>query len=194
MLLLNASGCLDALTAPGGRAAARRVRDEDGHARAARGQPAGADRRDRLRDAELDRSREPRARARSSPRRCRAARALGVPIWVSVGGFSRARVRRDVRSGSRTSTIELNLSCPNVDEAPESAAEIVARLPRGDRTCRSTRSFRRRPGTSPRSRGRSRRRAPTASRSSTRCAALALDDAPRDRGSRAAPAATRDRR
>ena len=27
---------------------------------------------------------------------------------------------------SRTSTIELNLSCPNVDEAPESAAEIVA--------------------------------------------------------------------
>ena len=49
-----------------------------------------------------------------------------MPLWVSVGGFARARVRRDVRAGSRTCTIELNLSCPNVDEAPESAAEIVA--------------------------------------------------------------------
>ena len=31
-----------------------------------------------------------------------------------------------MRARSTTSTIELNLSCPNVDEAPESAAEIVA--------------------------------------------------------------------
>ena len=54
---------------------------------------------------------------------------LGVPIWVSVGGFSahdyadmceRLDKRADVQ------TIELNLSCPNVEEAPETAAELVA--------------------------------------------------------------------
>jgi dihydroorotate dehydrogenase (NAD+) catalytic subunit len=54
--------------------------------------------------------------------------ALGVPIWVSVGGFSAADYastcelldgRDDVR------TIELNLSCPNVEEAPEASAELV---------------------------------------------------------------------
>jgi dihydroorotate dehydrogenase (NAD+) catalytic subunit len=55
--------------------------------------------------------------------------ALGVPLWVSVGGFAAREyaescARLDGRA--EVSTIELNLSCPNVDEAPESAAEIVA--------------------------------------------------------------------
>ena len=54
--------------------------------------------------------------------------ALGLQVWVSVGGFSaqdyvaiceRLDERADVR------VLELNLSCPNVDEAPESAAHIV---------------------------------------------------------------------
>jgi len=58
-----------------------------------------------------------------------ALQGLGVPVWVSVGGFSasdyassceRLETRDDVV------TIELNLSCPNVEEAPETAAEIVA--------------------------------------------------------------------
>jgi dihydroorotate dehydrogenase (NAD+) catalytic subunit len=56
-------------------------------------------------------------------------RRLELPIWVSVGGFSAddyasvcARLDHD-----DVAVIELNLSCPNVDEAPESAAEIVAR-------------------------------------------------------------------
>ena len=56
--------------------------------------------------------------------------ALGVPLWVSVGGFSAddyARALRAARRARRTSTsIELNLSCPNVEEAPETAAELVA--------------------------------------------------------------------
>jgi dihydroorotate dehydrogenase (NAD+) catalytic subunit len=53
---------------------------------------------------------------------------LGVPIWVSVGGF-RADDYADTceRLGrDEVAAIELNLSCPNVDGAPEPAAEIVA--------------------------------------------------------------------
>jgi dihydroorotate dehydrogenase (NAD+) catalytic subunit len=54
---------------------------------------------------------------------------LEVPIWVSVGGFSAADYadvceRLDERD--EVATIELNLSCPNVEEAPETAAELVA--------------------------------------------------------------------
>jgi dihydroorotate dehydrogenase (NAD+) catalytic subunit len=52
-------------------------------------------------------------------------RALGVPLWVSVGGFA-AREYAETCALLHDVTIELNLSCPNVDEAPESAAEIVA--------------------------------------------------------------------
>jgi dihydroorotate dehydrogenase (NAD+) catalytic subunit len=54
-------------------------------------------------------------------------RELGVPLWISVGGFCAedyaetcARLPREIAA------IELNLSCPNVDEAADSAAEIVA--------------------------------------------------------------------
>lgn len=56
-------------------------------------------------------------------------RELERPLWVSVGGFScrdyvdlceRLDLRDDV------STIELNLSCPNVEEAPEPIAQIVS--------------------------------------------------------------------
>jgi dihydroorotate dehydrogenase (NAD+) catalytic subunit len=52
-------------------------------------------------------------------------RELGLPLWVSVGGFS-ADEYAETCSLLDDVTIELNLSCPNVDEAPESAAEIVA--------------------------------------------------------------------
>lgn len=55
--------------------------------------------------------------------------ALGVPIWVSVGGFSTDDFRmicERLDGEDVVTTIELNLSCPNVDEAPESAAELVA--------------------------------------------------------------------
>ena len=52
-------------------------------------------------------------------------RELGVPLWVSVGGFA-AHEYAETCAQLDDVTIELNLSCPNVDEAPEAAAEIVA--------------------------------------------------------------------
>ena len=52
-------------------------------------------------------------------------RELGLPIWVSVGGFSAADYAETCERLEDV-TIELNLSCPNVDEAPEGAAAIVA--------------------------------------------------------------------
>jgi dihydroorotate dehydrogenase (NAD+) catalytic subunit len=54
---------------------------------------------------------------------------LGLPLWVSVGGFAAsdyAEICAALDDRSEVTAIELNLSCPNVEEAPESAAEIVA--------------------------------------------------------------------
>jgi dihydroorotate dehydrogenase (NAD+) catalytic subunit len=123
-VLLNASGCLDALTAPqvarsldafvtktitpeprGGNPPVRIAETEHGMLNAIGLANPG-------RDAFL---------ADVLPR----LRALGVPIWVSVGGFSAAEYA-ETCAALEDVTIELNLSCPNVDEAPESAAAIVA--------------------------------------------------------------------
>jgi dihydroorotate dehydrogenase (NAD+) catalytic subunit len=54
--------------------------------------------------------------------------ALGVPIWVSVGGFSAADYASTCElldAQGDVTTIELNLSCPNVEEAPEASGELV---------------------------------------------------------------------
>jgi dihydroorotate dehydrogenase (NAD+) catalytic subunit len=54
---------------------------------------------------------------------------LGVPLWVSVGGFSGtdyAVVCEKLDDLEVVDVIELNLSCPNVDEVPETAAELVS--------------------------------------------------------------------
>jgi dihydroorotate dehydrogenase (NAD+) catalytic subunit len=54
---------------------------------------------------------------------------LGTELWVSVGGFSAedfATVCERLDGEDGVSILELNLSCPNVDEAPETAAELVA--------------------------------------------------------------------
>ena len=54
---------------------------------------------------------------------------LGIPLWVSVGGFSAADYAlctEALNGHDEVVAVELNLSCPNVDEAPESAAEIVS--------------------------------------------------------------------
>jgi dihydroorotate dehydrogenase (NAD+) catalytic subunit len=57
----------------------------------------------------------------------RLASELDVPIWVSVGGFTAREYAETCEQLTRddVACVELNLSCPNVDEAPESAAEIV---------------------------------------------------------------------
>ena len=54
---------------------------------------------------------------------------LGVPLWVSVGGFSAedfGAMCSALDGFATVAAVELNLSCPNVEEAPETAAELVA--------------------------------------------------------------------
>jgi dihydroorotate dehydrogenase (NAD+) catalytic subunit len=57
-------------------------------------------------------------------------RSLDVPLWVSVGGFAVAdytALCEELDGEDGVEAIELNVSCPNVDEAPEGAAEVVRR-------------------------------------------------------------------
>jgi len=49
-----------------------------------------------------------------------------LPLWISVGGFCAADYAETCARLHDVEAIELNLSCPNVDEAADSAAEIVA--------------------------------------------------------------------
>jgi len=124
-VLLNASGCLDALTAPdtartfdafvtktvtplprGGNAPVRIAETDAGM----------------LNSIGLANPGIERFLAENLPR----LRELAVPIWVSVGGFSAQEYAETCALLDDVATIELNLSCPNVDEAAESAAEIVA--------------------------------------------------------------------
>ena len=54
---------------------------------------------------------------------------LGVPIWVSVGGFETddfADICSRLDDHAAVSAIELNISCPNVDAPGESTGQTVA--------------------------------------------------------------------
>jgi dihydroorotate dehydrogenase (NAD+) catalytic subunit len=54
---------------------------------------------------------------------------LGVPVWVSAGGFTAedyALVCRRLDGRPEVAAIELNVSCPNVDSPAEATEEIVA--------------------------------------------------------------------
>jgi dihydroorotate dehydrogenase (NAD+) catalytic subunit len=127
-LLLNASGCLDALVAPDV------ARTLDGFVtKTVTPLPREGNRPTRI--AETDHGmlnsiglQNPGIDAFVAtvlPR----LQELTVPIWVSVGGFSAAdyaRCAEAMNGRDAVAAVELNLSCPNVDEAPESAAEIVA--------------------------------------------------------------------
>ena len=124
MLLLNASGCLDALTAPDV------ARSLDGFVTKTI-TPLPRDGNAPVRIAETEHGML-NAIGLANPGRVTFVaevlprlRELGVPLWVSVGGFS-AGDYAETCAVLEDVTIELNLSCPNVDEAPESAAEIVA--------------------------------------------------------------------
>jgi dihydroorotate dehydrogenase (NAD+) catalytic subunit len=127
-MMLNASGCLDALTAP---AVARSL------------------------DAFVTKTVTPLPREGNAPPRIAEVEhgmlnsiglanpgidrflahtlpqlgELGVPVWVSVGGFAVADYadlcdRLDDRP--EVAAIELNVSCPNVDDVSASVGEIVA--------------------------------------------------------------------
>jgi dihydroorotate dehydrogenase (NAD+) catalytic subunit len=122
--LLNASGCLDALTAPDV------ARSLDAFVTKTV-TPEPRDGNPPVRIAETDHGMlnsiglaNP-GRERFLAETLPALRGLGPPLWVSVGGFSAAEYAETCARLDEV-TIELNLSCPNVDEAPESAAEIVA--------------------------------------------------------------------
>jgi dihydroorotate dehydrogenase (NAD+) catalytic subunit len=124
VLLLNASGCLDALTVPD---VARQL---DAFVTKTV-TPEPRDGNPPVRIAETDFGML-NAIGLANPGRDRflaetlpALRSIGVPLWVSVGGFA-AQEYAETCAALEGVTIELNLSCPNVDEAPESAAEIVA--------------------------------------------------------------------
>jgi dihydroorotate dehydrogenase (NAD+) catalytic subunit len=54
---------------------------------------------------------------------------LDIPLWVSIGGFAAedyAALASLLDGRDEVATIELNVSCPNVEETPGSAAEVVA--------------------------------------------------------------------
>ncbi|HZT16617.1 MAG TPA: hypothetical protein VFA19_11770 [Gaiellaceae bacterium] len=124
MLLLNASGCLDALVAPDvARAFDAFVTKTVTPARREGNAPPRIAETDAgmLNAIGLANPGRDAFVSKVLPR----LRALGRPIWVSVGGFSAADYAETCARLDGV-TIELNLSCPNVDEAPETAAEIVA--------------------------------------------------------------------
>jgi dihydroorotate dehydrogenase (NAD+) catalytic subunit len=124
-VLLNASGCLDALTAPDTARALDAFVTKTVTPLPRAGNPPV-----RIAETEfgmlnsigLANPGRERFLAEVLPR----LRELGVPIWVSVGGFSAREYAETCERLGGIAAVELNLSCPNVDEAPESAAEIVA--------------------------------------------------------------------
>ena len=126
--ILNASGCLDGLTAP---EVARSL------------------------DAYVTKTVTPRPREGNAPIRIAETEAgmlnsiglanpgidrflehylprlaeLDVPLWVSIGGFAvedYAALASVLDGRDEVQTIELNVSCPNVEETPESAADVVS--------------------------------------------------------------------
>jgi dihydroorotate dehydrogenase (NAD+) catalytic subunit len=125
--LLNASGCLDALTAP------EVARQLDGFVtktitplpREGNAPPRIAETAHGMLNAiGLANPGRERFLSEALPRLA----LVGVPIWVSVGGFCAADYAETCAALDRdaVAAVELNLSCPNVDEAADSAAEIVA--------------------------------------------------------------------
>jgi dihydroorotate dehydrogenase (NAD+) catalytic subunit len=127
-VLLNASGCLDALVAPDvARALDAFVtktvtplpRDGNTPVRIAE-TDVGMLNSIGLANPGID-----RFLTRNLPR----LEQLGVPLWVSVGGFETddyAEICSRLDDYASVSAIELNVSCPNVEATVESAAQIVA--------------------------------------------------------------------
>jgi dihydroorotate dehydrogenase (NAD+) catalytic subunit len=123
--LLNASGCLDALTAP------ETVALLDGFVtKTVTPEPRAGNAPVRIAETDFGML---NAIGLANPGRERFVadvlprlREFGKPIWVSVGGFAADEYAETCARLDDVAAIELNLSCPNVDEAPESAAEIVA--------------------------------------------------------------------
>jgi len=127
-VLLNASGCLDALTAPDiargldafvTKTVTPLPRDGNTPVRIAETE-VGMLNSIGLANPGID---------RFLTRNLRALGELGVPVWVSVGGFETddyAEICSRLDDHAEVSAIELNVSCPNVEAPAESAAQIVS--------------------------------------------------------------------
>jgi dihydroorotate dehydrogenase (NAD+) catalytic subunit len=127
VILLNASGCLDALAAP------EVARELDAFVtKTVTPQPREGNAPVRIAETEVGMLNSiglanPGIEAFLSEKLPRLVE-LELPLWVSVGGF-RARDYADLcerlDGENDVAAIELNVSCPNVEEAPESVAELV---------------------------------------------------------------------
>ncbi len=125
MQLLNASGCLDALTAP------EVARELDAFVtKTVTPLPRGGNPPVRIAETEVGML---NAIGLANPGIDRfladhLPRLAELTVWVSVGGFStRDYVELCERLDHEDiAAIELNLSCPNVDEVPENVGETVA--------------------------------------------------------------------
>jgi dihydroorotate dehydrogenase (NAD+) catalytic subunit len=127
-MLLNASGCLDALTAP------EVARSLDAYVTKTV-TPLPRDGNAPVRIAETDVGML-NSIGLANPgidmflsRNLPALAKLGVPIWVSVGGFAAdeyAEICARLDDEAEVAAIELNVSCPNVESPAQSTAQIVA--------------------------------------------------------------------
>jgi dihydroorotate dehydrogenase (NAD+) catalytic subunit len=127
-LILNASGCLDALTAP---AVARRL---DAYvSKTITPEPRAGNPQPRLAETDfgmlnsigLQNPGLERFVSDLLPR----LEEIGVPLWVSVGGSNAddyAEICAALSERRSVAAIELNLSCPNVGAIEAGLAEIVA--------------------------------------------------------------------
>jgi dihydroorotate dehydrogenase (NAD+) catalytic subunit len=127
-VLLNASGCLDALTAPDVARAldafvTKTVTPEprDGNA------PLRIAETDvgMLNSIGLANPGIDRFLTRNLPELGK----LGVPLWVSVGGFEAddyAQICSRLDDHAEVAAVELNVSCPNVESPVQTTAQIVA--------------------------------------------------------------------
>ncbi|HEY8315348.1 MAG TPA: dihydroorotate dehydrogenase [Gaiellaceae bacterium] len=125
MSLLNASGCLDALVAP------EVARQLDGFVtKTITPLPREGNAPPRIAETAYGML---NAIGLANPGRERflsdtlpQLRELALPLWISVGGFCAPDYAETCAALHDVEAVELNLSCPNVDEAADSAAEIVA--------------------------------------------------------------------
>jgi dihydroorotate dehydrogenase (NAD+) catalytic subunit len=126
--LLNASGCLDALTAP------EVARTLDAYVtKTVTPLPRDGNAPVRIAETEVGMLNaiglaNPGIDAFVAEHLPRLA-ALEVPLWVSVGGFAvedYVHVAEPLEACAEVEVLELNLSCPNVDEVPDSVGEVVA--------------------------------------------------------------------
>ena len=127
-MILNASGCLDALTAP------RVARSLDIYvAKTITPEPRSGNPQPRLAETDFGLLNSIGLQNPGVESFCAEVlprlEELEMPFWISVGGANAAdyaRVCERIGERESVSALEINLSCPNVDPAAAGAAEIVA--------------------------------------------------------------------